>query len=115
MSKASVRSIPFGFDQEVEEVLKAFFRKYEECPFSVTTIRKRIRYLGDLAGLKNLHPHQLRATAIARFAADGINTLILTKIAGWRDLGTCEKFLNVPEAMVKDALEKIYGSNKRGI
>ncbi|GAI15715.1 unnamed protein product, partial [marine sediment metagenome] len=89
-TEAGARSIPFGFDPEVREVLEKFMTKYKKCPLSVRQIQHRIRQLGELAGLSPMTSHALRAYAITKFAYDGVNTVTLQTVMGWNDLSTAD-------------------------
>jgi len=89
-TEAGARSIPFGFDPEVREVLEKFMTKYKKCPLSARQIQHRITQLEELAGVSHITSHALRAYAITKFAYDGVNTATLQTVMGWNDLSTAD-------------------------
>ena len=95
-SDAAVRSIPFGFSQDVKHILKLFFSKHRQWPYSVSSIGRRIKHVTRLAGLENIYPHRLRAMAAYRFIDAGVDPIDLCKIMGWdfRSLHNHNKGLN---------------------
>ena len=113
-SEAGARTIYFGFDPEVKEVLKTIMIKYKQCPFIVTTIYSRIRRLGKTTGL-DVYPHALRATAGFKFAFDGINAKTLQTIMGWSNLLMADAYIRSSGAMAKKEIERVYGKNKHSL
>jgi integrase len=108
-TNAGARDIPFGFNPLFENIINEFFKKYSRWPFSVATIYERIRALGRLAGIPNLHPHALRSTRSTQFANDGMPERHLMKIMGWDDEKMGRKYINNAQINVSEQLEKMYG------
>lgn len=109
---AGVRSIPFGFNREVKEVLQEVMTKYEECPWSPKQIERRFRYLRDLAGMPHIHAHALRAYAATNFAYAGINAATLQTIMGWDDIETAVKYIRRSGALAEKEFERVFGKKK---
>lgn len=108
-TNAGARTIPYGFNPLFENIINEFFQKYECWPFNVSRIFKRIKALGILAGIPNLHPHALRSTAATRFANDGMTEQPLMKIMGWDSEEMARFYVNKAQIKVQEHLERIYG------
>ena len=108
-SRAGVRSIYFGFDPEYVQVLKNFFAKYDEWPYSVATAYKRIKKMLKLAGLGNRIPHDLRKTAATNFAANGIGVFQLMDIMGWDDIQVAKWYVRLAGRESEKALKEQLG------
>lgn len=108
-TKAGARTIWFEFDLELKEVIKSVITKYKACPFSTSNIRRRIRKLGERAGIQKLHPHGLRATAATNFAYDGMDVATLKTIMGWEHIEIAVRYIATSGAMAKKSLKKLYG------
>lgn len=111
-SPAGIRTIPFGFDPEIRDVLQDFFKKYKKWPYGVKAMQDRIRQLGKMVGIPNLGPHPLRSTAATNFALDGMNVFTLMRIMGWDDIKMAMIYVNKAGINIKQEFEKIYGSKK---
>lgn len=53
-------------------------------PMTDSGVEQRVRRLGELAGVPNLHPHQLRHTFASLWLSGGGNEGDLMRLAGWR-------------------------------
>ena len=107
-TKQGIRSIPFFFNPEIKELLKEFFDTHEKLSLSPKIINDHISHLGKLAGLKNVYPHALRATAALKFAIDGTNAETLQVIMGWKDISMANTYVRMAGKQVTEALEKVY-------
>ena len=107
-TKQGIRSIPFFFNPDLKEVLKEFFDTYEKCPLSVVSVRHRIKHLGKLAGLKNVYPHALRATAALKLAIDNATGETIRVFMGWKDISMANVYVRMAGKQMTDALEKVY-------
>lgn len=111
-TKHAPRSIPFGFNSELERISKKMMEKYGECPFSVGTINKKIVKLGKMVGLENVYPQALRSTAANKFAYDNVSPKTLQTIMGWGKLGMADVYIANSGIRAKKEFEKIYGINE---
>ena len=109
---ASIRTIPFGFDPEIEDILQDFFKKCPRWPYTENTMRVRVRMLGKMVGIQKLGPHPLRCTTATKFALDGMNAFVLTRVMGWKDIAMAVYYVNKAGIHIKEEFEKIYGKKK---
>ena len=114
-SKSCVRNISFSSYPEVKDILIKFFTKYEKCPFTVNEINKLIVDLGELAGLKNVFPHALRATAAVQFAIDGANAETIQAIMGWKDISIANTYVRMAGKQAAESIDTEYDPEKGGI
>jgi len=114
-TKAGARSIPFGFNHEVREILKEVIPKYKGSPFDTRQIEVRFRYLAELAGLSHIHPHALRAYAVTNFAYAGINAATLQTIMGWTDIETAMKYIARSGALAEKEFERVFGKKRESV
>jgi integrase len=112
---ASIRTIPFGFDPEIGDILQDFFKKYQKWPYSVRAMCGRIRMLGKMVGILNLSPHPLRCTAATKFALDGMNAYVLMRVMGWDDIKMAMCYVNKAAIDIKQEFKKIYGMEKHDL
>ncbi len=110
--EASVRTIPFDFDPEIEQVLRDFFTKYKRWPYSVKSFYWRIKILGKMIGIPKLGPHPLRCTAATKFAMDGMNVFLLMRTMGWDDIEQAQYYVDKAGIHIKEEFKKLYGEKK---
>jgi len=106
---AGARIIPYDFNPLFENIINEFFQKYLQWPFGVKAIYDRIKALGRLAGIPNIHPHALRSTAATFLANDGMTHDHLMKFMGWDAEEMARIYINKARINLRSQLEKIYG------
>lgn len=102
----SVRSVPFDFDDEVEEVVEAFFWHFDRYEHSRQSVNRRVNRVAEAAGLdpSELYPHALRATAATYHAYQGVSTAAIQSLFGWKKLSVAEKYIRLSGEATADAL-----------
>jgi len=108
-TKQASRAVPFGFSEEVEEVISNFFEKYDEFPTSRLSVNRRVRQAKNKTGIKRrVYPHALRATAATYHAYNGLPAIALQNLMGWSNLETAQKYLRKSAGATAKALNDIY-------
>ena len=108
-TSASERAIPFEFDDRIVNIVQAFFEFYDAVPFSVATVRRRVKMAAEASEVaRRLYPHCLRATAATHHAYNGLGVVSLQAMMGWRKLATAEKYLRLSGGRTKRALHEVY-------
>lgn len=107
---ASVRSIPFDFDDDVAAVVGAFFDRHEEYPHSRISVNRRVNSVAEAAGedVDSIYPHCLRATAASYHAYRGLPAAALQSLFGWRDLDTAQKYVRLSGGQTQQALNDVH-------
>ena len=116
--RASIRSIPFNFDSDIEVTVKQIMTKYKKCPFNnPQSIDDHLWKLKKIAGLKHkhIHPQALRSTAATRFAYDGVDAMTLKTIMGWEDIETAISYLASCGSMAQKAFNRVYKRVDEGL
>lgn len=110
-TRHSVRTIPFGFDDRIGEVLEEFFFHRDDYPRSRSSINRRVDRVCVEAGYdpESLYPHALRATAATYHAYAGVPVAALQSLFGWAELQTAQKYVRLSGGATQQALETVYG------
>lgn len=110
-TQASIRTVPFGFDERVAETIEAFFFHHEHYPGSRCSVNRRVDRLAEAAGMATdrLYPHALRATAATHHAFQGVPIAALQALFGWSDLATPKKYIRLSGAAADKAMTDVYG------
>ena len=88
--------------------------KYEGRPMSVSMMRRIVRTVGGLAGLPDLHPHQLRHTAATRLLETGADVRTCQEFLGHTSATTTSIYLKVRPARLKEAMERLNYQEEEG-
>lgn len=110
-TRHSVRTIPFGFDERIADVLVEFFFHRDNYPRSRCSINRRVNRVCEEAGYDpdSLYPHALRASAATYHAYQGLPVAALQSMFGWADLATAQKYVRLSGGATQQALESVYG------
>lgn len=110
-TRHSVRTIPFGFDDRIRDVLEEFFFHRDDYPRSRCSINRRVDRVCEEAGYppEELYPHALRATAATWHAYSGVPVAALQSLFGWAELQTAQKYVRLSGGATQEALEAVYG------
>lgn len=106
----SARAVPFGFDDDVVEVLEEFFFCYDGYPASRSSINRRVDRVLEATGMPTemCYPHALRATAATHHAYRGLPAAALQSLFGWADLETAMKYIRLSGGATAQALEDAH-------
>lgn len=109
-SPHAVRTIPFGFDDRITEVLEEFFFMQQEYPRSRSSVNRRVNRVADEAGIgaDNLYPNALRATAATFHAYKGVPVAALQSMFGWSNIATAQKYVRLSGRATENALNETY-------
>ncbi|KXB07758.1 hypothetical protein AKJ51_00150 [candidate division MSBL1 archaeon SCGC-AAA382A20] len=113
-SEAGIRGVPFGHFKNVEETLKEFWSKHDEFPFKRGTVYNRVKKLGRMAGIENLYPHALRATAAQRHARNDVDPYTLSSIMGWQSIDRATPYIRASGSQAKKKLDDKYMEENEG-
>lgn len=106
----SVRSVPFDFDEEIENVVSGFFFHNDGWPRSRSSINRRVDRVAEQAGVtaKRIYPHALRATAASHHAYRGVPAVALQNMMGWAQLAVAQKYLRLSGSATSQALNEAH-------
>lgn len=109
----SARAIPFDFDDEVEEIVRAFFDEYDRYESSRASINRRVDRVLEAAGYPTdmCYPHALRATAATYHAYRGLSAVPLQSLFGWNDVATSQKYIRLSGGATRDALHEVHSDD----
>lgn len=108
-SDAGNRGVPFGQFEDVKETLREFWSKHDEFPYKRGTVYNRIKKLGRMAGIENLYPHALRATAAQRHARNDVGPYTLSSLMGWESIDMATPYIRASGTQAKKKLDEKYG------
>lgn len=102
----SARAVPFGFDEQVADVLRSYFFFHDNFPRSRSAINRRVDRVLRAAGYPEdyTYPHALRATAASYHAFRGLPPAALQSLFGWADLATANKYVRLSGGATAKAL-----------
>jgi integrase len=108
---ASVRNIPYGYDQGYVDVFDEFFDEYDGWPGSRASVNRRVDRIAEGAGIDkySVYPHALRAYAAHEYARMGLRAHHLKKIMGWSNINAAVDYIELAVDDVEDAL---YSNNR---
>lgn len=109
-TRHSVRTIPFDFDERIEEILEEFFFMRDGYPLSRCSVNRRVDRICEEAGYPTdeLYPHALRATAATWHAYSGVPVVALQSFFGWSDLATAQKYVRLSGGATQQALQSAH-------
>lgn len=107
-----VRTVYFGFNEELEEILKEMMDKYHKCPYTPIAITHRVRRLGEQIDIK-VYPHSLRSRAASKFSNDGMSLGALQNIMGWKNTEMAEHYIRSSGRMARKELGKLYEKEQK--
>lgn len=109
-TRHSVRTIPFGFDERIEEILEEFFFMRDGYPASRCSVNRRVNKVCEEAGYPKdeLYPHALRATAATWHAYSGVPVAALQSLFGWAELQTAQKYVRLSGGATQEALQNVH-------
>jgi integrase/recombinase XerD len=85
---------------------KLFYsQKREELGFTANTLTQHFHYLYKRAGLVGASSHSGRRTFITNLAAKGVGVRVLMSLAGHRNIGTTQAYIDVNDDMKRRAVE----------
>lgn len=108
-TKAGSRRIPIA--KPLDKPLRQYFAK---APEGLNITRQcgwqRVKRLAKRAGLPELTPHALRASAATLYALNGFNAAELCLIMGWTDIAMAWHYIQIAqaEAGVAQKMAKLY-------
>jgi integrase/recombinase XerD len=76
-------------------------------PFSVDSLTHRFHHFYRKAGFDNASSHSGRRTFITQLASKGVGARVLQELAGHRHLTTTQRYIDISEAMKRNAVELI--------
>lgn len=109
-TRHSVRTVPFGFDDRIVELMEEWFFHAEGWPRSRCSINRRVDRVAEEAGVgaDSLYPHALRATAATYHAYQGVPVAALQSLFGWSQLSTAQKYVRLTGGATRQALEQAH-------
>lgn len=107
----SVRTVPFGFDEDVKAAVCAFWIDRDEYSHSRVSVNRRVDRLLDASpySREKTYPHALRATAACHYAYQGVPPVALQGMFGWADLTTAQKYVRASGGATAAALNDAHG------
>lgn len=88
-----VRSIPYDFDVRTELTIEEFQENYSIFPKARVGVNRRVREAAEAAGLEDVYPHALRATAATRLALNDVSAYSLMGVLGWARIDTARAYI----------------------
>lgn len=88
--------------------------KYEGQPMSVSMIRRILIEVGRVAGIPELHPHQLRHSAATRLLEQGADVRTIQEYLGHTSATTTSIYLKVRPARLKQFTDKMNYDQETG-
>ncbi len=87
---------------------KLFYsQKREEEGFTPNTLTQHFHYLYKRAGMVGASSHSGRRTFITNLAAKGVGVRVLMSLAGHRNIGTTQAYIDVNDDMKRRAVELV--------
>jgi integrase/recombinase XerD len=87
---------------------KLFYsQKREEQGFTANTLTQHFHYLYKRAGMVGASSHSGRRTFITNLAAKGVGVRVLMSLAGHRNIGTTQAYIDVNDDMKRRAVELV--------
>jgi integrase/recombinase XerD len=85
---------------------KLFYtQKHERRGFTPNTLAQHFHYLYKRAGIAGASSHSGRRTFITNLAAKGVGVRVLMSLAGHRNIGTTQAYIDVNDDMKRRAVE----------
>ena len=95
------RRVPMS--KKVRELLEKWFKKHDSIEMSTRTIQRRLKLLGESAGIsKKVCPHVLRHTFAVTYIHKGGNVGALMKLMGHKNISTTMIYLNYLSELARD-------------
>ncbi len=87
---------------------KLFYtQKMAEAGFTPNTLAQHFHYLYKRAGIEGASSHSGRRTFITNLAAKGVGVRVLMSLAGHRNIGTTQAYIDVNDDMKRRAVEMV--------
>ncbi len=87
---------------------KMFYtQKRKEDGFTPNTLAQHFHYIYRRAGIQGASSHSGRRTFITNLAAKGVGVRVLMSLAGHRNIGTTQAYIDVNDDMKRKAVEMV--------
>lgn len=111
-SEAAVRTVPFHYNQDIIDLYRRFFDKYDEWPRSRSAVNRRIDRIVENSDIardpSTINPQSLRAGAAKFHAKKGMNPISLADLMGWANEITAIKYARPYTNDVRTEFDRIY-------
>lgn len=87
------------------ETTAPFFMTQKRTGFSANTLTQHFIVLYKRAGLEGATSHSGRRTFITNLAAQGVSVRVLAALAGHRSIQTTQRYIDVNDNMLRNAVE----------
>jgi hypothetical protein len=112
--QASIRAIPYGWDADVIDAVERFADDVGGFSCSQSTINRRVNTLRDRAGIRgDLYPHALRAAAAFFWARQGLESVYLQALMGWKDMRVANRYIRATGQQLNDRVADLMGVEDR--
>lgn len=100
MTDAGARRIPYGWSPRVIATVEDFAEEVGSLDMDVTTINRRVDELAERAGIDDLYPAALRATAAMFWTRRGLELHQLRDLMGWASIDVGMAYLRGMETQL---------------
>lgn len=109
---AAARAIPFAFNDQIRNIVEAFWADREVFPKSRVAVNRRVDRAAEAADIppSAVYPHSLRACAGTWHAYRGVPAVALQSLMGWNQLSTAQKYIRLSGGATAKALEEAHHS-----
>jgi len=114
-NEAGNRTIWFGWNDELVELIDEFLYRFNEYPHSRASVNRRITTIAeecDMVDPEDVYPHALRAHAAKNLAKDGMRVFQLKEFFGWSDVGGAMDYVEMASGDVKSELKRVYNIDR---
>lgn len=105
------RTIWFGFDESLVELIDEYLYKNGEFARARVTINRRIDRVAEACEMVNkseIYPHALRAHAATFHANKGMRAFHLKEFMGWSDVDGAMPYIKMASGDVRSELKRIH-------
>lgn len=109
-TEASTRRIYYGWSPRTIATIEAFADQVGELDMTASTINRRVDKLAERAGIDNLYPHALRATAAMFWSRLGLEPHYLQAMMGWTSLDVAVAYLRATGTQLGRRIERAFAT-----
>ena len=115
-NETSARSIWFGWNEELVEIIDEYLYKNGKYPHSRVSVNRRVTDIAeacDMVGADEIDPHSLRAHAAMFHAKRGVRAFQLKEFMGWSDVDGAMDYIRMASDDVRSELKRVHSDSFR--
>lgn len=110
------RSIWFGWDPSLVEIIDEYLLQNGHYPHSRSSVNRRITTIADECELvdgEDIYPHALRGYAAKYHAREGMRAFQLKEMMGWSDVDGAMDYIKMASNDVRSELKRVHRDPRR--